>query len=147
MHLEHLTTCIKKKVKMSVCFVVYFSLQLFFCVFILFCVQWFFKVLTKIEWLEYMLTTNLFCFLFLLVISCNASYLHMLGDSINFTNRSVCRSFGVLLHLWTRSLKPLWLPVIWSIASSDATQWLNCIVGNLDGRYWKAVHWSSTALP
>ena len=33
-----------------------------------------------------------------------------------------------------------------SLTSSDGTQWLSCIVGNVGNRFLKAAHWSGVAL-
>ena len=34
----------------------------------------------------------------------------------------------------------------WSPASSDVTQWLICIVGNVGARFWKTVRWTQNGL-
>ena len=71
----------------------------------------------------------------------------------------VYRSWGVILHMWKSDIKPrVWATkdlcrwrycvierkhttctenLIWSTASSDVTEWLSCIVGNVSSRFRK----------
>ena len=49
------------------------------------------------------------------------------------------KSCGVRLHMWKKGIsRLLWLHVIWLVASSDVTQWLSCIKGNVGASFLKS---------